>query len=53
MSTKDEIMRGMFELLAEIAEREKKDAIDADEYIDAAFLQIFESLLKGARNSLN
>lgn len=52
MSAKDEIMKGLLELLAEIAEREKKKAINNDEYIDAAMLQIFESLSKEARKSI-
>lgn len=52
MSTTDEIMKGMFGLFAEIAEREKKKAINEDEYIDAAMLQIFESLSKEARKSI-
>jgi len=52
MSTKDEIMKGIFELLAEIAEREKKKAINKDEYVDAAILQISESLFKEAKKSI-
>jgi hypothetical protein len=52
MPTTDEITKGILELLAEIAEREKKKAIQRDAYLDASVAQVFESLLKDARKSM-
>jgi hypothetical protein len=52
MSTKDEITKGILELLAEIAEREKKKAINKDDYFDAFLAQILESWFKDARKSI-
>jgi hypothetical protein len=52
MSTKDEITKGVLELLAEIAKKEKEKAVKRDDYFDAFVAQLFESWLKDARKSL-
>jgi hypothetical protein len=52
MSTNDEITKGVLELLAEIAKREKEKAVKKDNYVDAFFAQLFEGWLKEARKSL-
>jgi len=52
MST-DEITKGVLDLLAEIAKREKQKAINKDEYFDAFLAQILENWFKDARKSLN
>jgi hypothetical protein len=52
MST-NEITKGVLNLLAEIAEREKQKAIKKDEYLDAFLAQILEGWLREARKSLN
>jgi len=51
MST-NEITKGVLDLLAQIAEREKKKAVGKNEYFDAFVAQLFESWLKDARKSL-
>jgi hypothetical protein len=53
LSTTNEIMKGLFGLAAEIAEREKKKAINEDNYINATVLQICESLSKDVRKSIS
>jgi len=45
--------KGVLELLTEIASREKKKAVEKNEYIDAFLAQILESYFKGARKSLD
>lgn len=52
MST-NEITKGVLDLLAEIAEREKKKAVDKNEYFDAFLAQILKGWLTEARKSLN
>jgi hypothetical protein len=51
MST-NEITKGVLDLLAQIAEKEKKKAVNKNEYFDAFVAQLFESWLKDARKSL-
>ena len=50
---KNEIAKGILELLAGIAEREKKNAIDKREYGDASVATVFETIFKEARKSLD
>lgn len=52
MTTKDEITKGILELLAEIAKRERKKAIERDEYFDAFLATVLESWFKDARKSI-
>jgi hypothetical protein len=52
MSTKDEITKGVLELLTEIAKNEKQKAVKRNDYFDASVAQLFESLFKDARNSM-
>ena len=52
MSAKDEITRSVLELLAEIANREKKKAVNRDDYFDAFIAQVLESWFKEARKSI-
>lgn len=52
MTTEDEIAKGILELLAEIAKREKKKAIERDDYLDAFFATVLESWFKDARKSI-
>jgi len=53
VSSKDEITKGVLELLAEIANREKKKAVNRDDYFDAFIAQVLESWFKEARKSIN
>jgi hypothetical protein len=53
MTEKEEITKAVLELLAEIAARERKKAINKDEYLDAAVATILEVWLKEARKSIN
>ncbi|MGD0978662.1 MAG: hypothetical protein ABR962_05920 [Candidatus Bathyarchaeia archaeon] len=50
---KDEITKGILELLTEIAKNEKQKAVKRSDYFDASVAQLFESMLKDARNSMN
>jgi len=43
----------VMELLAEIANREKKKAVSRDDYFDAFIAQVLESWFKDARKSIN
>ena len=52
MPEKDEITKGILDLLAEIAAREKKKAINKDEYLDAAIATVLEIWFKEARKSI-
>ena len=52
MSAKDEITKGVLELLSEIANREKKKAVNRDDYLDAFIAQVLESWFKEARRSI-
>lgn len=53
MSTRDEITKGVLELLAGIADREKKKAVNRDDYFDAFIAQVLESWFKDASKSVN
>ena len=53
MSTKNEITKGILELLSEIANREKKKAVSRDDYFDAFIAQVLESWFKETRKSIN
>jgi hypothetical protein len=52
MTTEDEIKKGLLELFAEIAKREKKKAIGEDDYLKASLASVLESLFKDARKSI-
>ena len=52
MPEKDEITKGILDLLATIADREKKHAIDKREYGDAAVAAVLEGMFKEARKSI-
>lgn len=52
MTTKDEITKGVLELIAEIANREKKKAVNRDDYFDACIAQVLESWFKEASKSI-
>jgi len=52
MSGKDETTKDVLELLSEIANREKKKAVNRDDYFDAFIAQVLESWFKEARNSI-
>jgi hypothetical protein len=52
MPEKEQITKGILELLAEIAAREKKKAINKDEYFDAFLATVFESWFKEASKSV-
>lgn len=52
MTTQDETAKLILELLAEIAKREKKKAIERDEYFDAFFATILEGWFRDARKSI-
>ncbi len=49
----DEISKALCRVLAEIAEREKKKAIQNDEYGNALVATIFEGLFREAERSFN
>lgn len=53
MSAKDEITKGILELLSDISNREKKKAVNRDEYFDAFIAQVLESWFNEARKSIN
>lgn len=53
MTEREEITKAVLELLAEIAARERKKAINRDEYLDAAVATVLEVWLKEARKSMN
>jgi hypothetical protein len=48
--SKDEITRGVLDLLADIAKREKQKAINKDEYFDAFLATLFEVGLEMQEN---
>jgi hypothetical protein len=52
MPEKEKITKGILELLAEIAAREKKKAVNKDEYVDAFVAQFLESMFKEASKSI-
>jgi hypothetical protein len=52
MSGKDDITKGILELLTEIAKNEKLKAVKRSDYFDASVAQLFESMFKNARNSM-
>lgn len=49
MSDENEIIKALFETLAEIAEREKKKAIQKGEYMDAIFAGFAQGFFKQAK----
>jgi hypothetical protein len=53
MPAKDDITKGVLELLTEIAKNEKQKAVKRSDYFDASVAQLFESMFKGARDSIN
>lgn len=53
MIERDEISKAFCKLLAEIADQEKKKAIQRDDYGSAFIATIFEGLFKEAENSFN
>ena len=52
MTEKNEITKGILDLLVQIADKEKKNAIDKREYVDAAVATILEGMFKEARKSI-
>lgn len=52
MTIEDEIKKGLLELVADAAEREKKEAIQERDYLKASLAQVVESIFKGARKSM-
>jgi hypothetical protein len=53
MPENNEIAKGLLNLFAEIAEREKKNAISKREYGDASVATVLEIIFKEARKSLD
>ena len=53
VSTNSEITKGVLELLAEIAKREKKKAVTRNDYFDAFLAQVLESWFRDARKSIS
>lgn len=53
MTESDEIGKALCRLLAEIAEREKKKAVQNDDYGGALVATIFEGFFKEAERSFN
>lgn len=51
MSSESEIKKLVLELLAEIAKREKKKAIEKGDYVDAGLATVFESWFRDALKS--
>jgi len=49
----NEIAKGILDLLAGIAEREKKNAISKREYVDAGVATALEVIFKEARKSFD
>ena len=49
----NEIAKGVFELLTDIANKEKRKAVEKNDYFNAFVAQIFESYFKSARKSLD
>jgi histone H3/H4 len=49
----NEIAKGILEVLTEIANKEKRKAVEKNDYFNAFLAQIFESYFKNARKSLD
>jgi len=52
MSSESEVKKLVLELLAEIAKREKKKAIEKDDYVNAGLAAVFEGWFKDALKSM-